>query len=356
MIKTSRYTYIDALRAVCSAMVIAIHVIMYYINAFPVHSVPWTVLMFSKAFTQCAVPIFFMISGATILSSTKDEPYGAFIKRRLSRVAIPFFAYSVLYYLFFVFVKGEYTLGVFEFFRLFAKAGISGHLWYIYALIPLYFLFPVLRKMVQNVTQKQLLIFIAVIFAVSSLIPFLNEVFSLFTNFKIGHYSYGKAGVYLNYTLIGYYIHNYIVPKAKNLKPRLWALLAAVLSLGGMTIMTFLLSKGKINQTWIDITWPFVVIYSASSMILTKLHYETKTVIDKKSNIISGLGMLSFSAYLVHMLYLRTTQIFLPRSALKEFSNIESAGLLLAIFIGGVIICYLWAFIVSKIPVIKKIL
>lgn len=356
MSKTSRYTYIDALRAVCSAMVIAIHVIMYYINAFPVRSVSWSGLMFSKALTQCAVPIFFMISGATILSSTKDEPYGTFIKRRLLRVAIPFFAYSVLYYLFFVFIKQEFSLGVYEFFRLFARAGISGHLWYIYALIPLYFLFPVLRKLVQNVTQKQLLTFIAVIFVISSLLPCLNEVFSLFSNFKIGYYSYGKAGVYLNYTLIGYYIHKFVIPNAKSIKTRLWALTAAALSLGGMTALTFFLSGEKIDQTWIDITWPFVIIYSAAVMILFKLHYETKTISDKKANFISSLGMLSFSAYLVHMLYLRTVQIYLPRSVLQTFTNPEAAAILLAVFVLGVLVCYLWAFIVSKIPVIKKIL
>lgn len=356
MNKISRYTYIDALRAVCSAMVIAIHVIMYYINAFSVRSVPWTALMLSKALTQCAVPIFFMISGATILSSTKEEPYGTFIKRRLTRVAIPFLAYSVLYYLFYVFVKGEFEFGIFEFVRLFAKGGISGHLWYIYALIPLYFLFPVLRRLVQSTTQKQLLIFIAVIFTISSLIPFLNEVFSLFSSFTIGHYSYGKAGVYLNYTLIGYYIHHYVIPKAKNLKPCLLALSACIITVGGMTVMTFLLSESKINQTWIDITWPFVVIYSAAVMILAKLYYETKTISDKKANTVSKLGMLSFSAYLVHMLYLRSVQLFLPRSELKTFSSLEAAGVLLAIFTVGVIGCYIWAFIVSKIPVIKKIL
>lgn len=356
MVKISRYTYIDALRTVCSAMVIAIHVIMYYINAFAVRSVPWTVLMLSKVLTQCAVPIFFMISGATILSSTKDEPYGVFIKRRLSRVAIPFFAYSVLYYLFFVFVKKEYTLGVYEFFRLFATGGISGHLWYIYALIPLYFLFPVLRKFVQNITRKQLISFIAVIFVVSSCVPFLNEVFSLFSNFKIGYYSYGKAGVYLIYTLIGYYIHTYEVPKGKALKLRFLALTAAMLAVGGMAIMTYVLSKSKIDQTWIDITWPFVVVYSSAVMLMVKNHYETRNVKEKKAQVISRLGILSFSAYLVHMLYLRTVQIFYPRSALADFTVWESAGLLFAIFGVGVVVCYLWAFFVSKIPLIKKIL
>lgn len=354
--KSSRYTYIDVLRVSCSVLVIATHVIMHYINAFTTRGIPWTMLTVLKAITQCAVPIFFMISGATILSSTKDEPYSAFIKRRLFKIAIPFFAYSVLYYLFYVFVKGEFTLGIFEFFRLFARAGISGHLWYIYALLPLYFLFPFFRKLVQNLNSKQLLTLIGVFFTISTLFPFLNEVFSLFSNFKIGHYSYGKAGVYLNYALIGYYIHNYVTPKTKNLKTNLSMLLVVLLSIVGMTAMTYYVSGKKIDQTWLEITWPFVVLYSVAIMVLAKLHYETKPLGEKTASVVSYFGILSFSAYLVHMLVLRTIQIYLPRSALAEYSSKEAAVILFAIFTVGVIASYLWSFIVSKLPGIKKIL
>lgn len=357
--KLSRYTYIDVLRVSCSVLVIATHVVMYYINAFSVGSSSWSLLTLSKAITQCAVPIFFMISGATILSSTKDEPYSSFIKRRLSKIAIPFFAYSVLYYLFYVFVKKEMTLGIFEFVRLFAKADISGHLWYIYALLPLYFLFPFFRKLVQNLTQKQLLTLITVFFVISSLFPFLNEVFKsfdLFHNFKIGHYSYGKAGVYLNYTLIGYYIHNYVTPKAKNLKINLAMIFVALASVGGMTIMTYYFSDKKIDQTWLNIIWPFVIFYSVAIMVLAKIHFETKPLGEKTASAISYLGILSFSAYLVHMLVLRSIQVFIPRSVLEQFSNREACAILFAIFIVGVIASYLWSFIVSKIPFLKKVL
>ena len=91
MNKLSRHNYIDVLRVVSSIAVIAIHVIIYYIPAFKVHSIPWTVLMSGKAITQFAVPVFFMVSGASIFSSTREETYANFIKRRLTKIAIPFF-------------------------------------------------------------------------------------------------------------------------------------------------------------------------------------------------------------------------------------------------------------------------
>ncbi len=356
MSKTSRYTYIDALRVICSVLVIATHVVMYYINAFKVGTLAWSGLVLSKAITQCAVPIFFMLSGATILSSTKDESYGSFIKRRLLKIAVPFLFYSVLYYLFYVFVKKDYELGIGEFFRRLLRPDISGHLWYIYALIPMYFIFPFIRKMVQNLTKKQLLTLITVIFVICSLLPFLNNILALFSKFKIGHYSYGKAGVYLNYALIGYFIHNYDFSKIKPIITKLLSIITIILTVGSMTMMTYLYSEKKINQSYIDITWPFVVLYSAAVMIFVKLYFSKREISERKANLISRLGMLSFSAYLVHMLYLRSTQLFITRPVIKSYSHSEAAAILFGIFAVGVVLCYLWAYIVSKIPIIKKIL
>jgi hypothetical protein len=56
------------------------------------------------------------------------------------------------------------------------------------------------------------------------------------------------------------------------------------------------------------------------------------------------------------MLVLRSVQLEITQKFIKDVPQTEAAGIILAIFIGSVIICYLWSFIVSKIPVIKKIL
>ncbi len=356
MSKTSRHTYIDALRVICSVMVILTHIVMYYINAFETTTVFWTSLAFIKALTQFAVPVFFMISGATILSSTKDEAYGSFIWRRLSKIGIPLITYSFLYYLFYVFIKQEYGFGIGIFFSKFLSQDISGHLWYLYALTPLYFLIPFLRKLVQNLTKKQLLTLIVVIFVINSFLPLSNALLAMCSKVKIAYYSYGKAGAYLNYTLIGYFIHNYgtEVKNTRILKLLLWSTIIA--SLGAMTVMTYYFSEEKINQAYLNITWPFVVFLSVAVMLFAKLHYDKKTVSDRWANFISGLGILSFSAYLVHMLYLRSVQIYFPRKVLISFTDLEAAILFLAIFTIGVIACYLWAFTVSKIPLIKKLL
>ncbi len=353
MNKVSRYNYIDVLRVISSIAVIAIHIIMYYINAFKVHSYPWTGLMCGKVLTQFAVPIFFMVSGATIFSSTREESYGSFIKRRLSKIAIPFFVYSIIYYLFYVFVKNQYELGVGEFLKRFFSKGIQGHFWYLYALIPLYFFYPALKKCVQTLSKKSLLTLILAFLALDSFIPLLNQLLALFCDFKISFYTFGKMGVYINYTLIGYYIHTHIPASKKN---GVIATVTGICAVVSMIVLSYFTSDKTFDQQWIDILLGFVVVQSASVMILTKCIYEKKVLGAFAQKTLSTLGMLSFSAYLIHMLVLRTIQLEITQKFMKTLPVTQAAGTILAIFIFSVVVCYLWSFIVSKIPVIKKIL
>ena len=58
-----RHLYIDVLRVLASAMVVAVHVGMHYIGVFKVRSIPWTTMEFVVACTKFAVPVFFMITG-----------------------------------------------------------------------------------------------------------------------------------------------------------------------------------------------------------------------------------------------------------------------------------------------------
>ena len=353
MSKLSRYNYIDVLRVISSIAVIAIHIVVYYIPSFSVHSTAWTGLMCSKVITQFAVPVFFMISGATIFSSTREESYGSFIKRRLTKIAIPFFTYSVLYYLFYVFIKHEYALGVYEFLKLFFNKSIQGHFWYLYALIPLYFFYPAIKKCVQSLSKKQLLSLILAFFAIDSFIPLLNQILELFCDFKIGTYSFGRFGVYLNYTLIGYYIHTHVTASKKN---GVVAAASGFVSVTAMILLSYLTSTKNFNQQWIDILLAFVVIQATSVMVLTKCIYEKRKLGPFTQKALSTLGILSFSAYLVHMLVLRSVQLEINQKFMKAIPVTQAAGIILAIFFGSVIVCYLWSYIVSKIPVIKKIL
>ncbi len=351
-----RFLYIDVLRVFASVMVVAVHVAVHYIGVFKVGSTPWMMLDFIIACTKFAVPVFFMLSGAVILSSQREEPYSQFIKRRLLKVAVPLLSYSVIAYLFFVFVKKTYDFGVIDFIRRFLGGDIIGHLWYLYALIPFYFLFPIIRKFVRAVTQKELLIFIIIMFCINSILPFLNSLLKLGTDFSIEYYSFNSAGAYLTYVIIGYYIHTYVDFKNKiNLKTVGFLFLFFICSLF-VTYMTFITSENKLNTAWYSITMLPIGLSAVLLMLAAKCWFTNHNVKEGIANFVSKLGILSFSAYLIHMLALRVIQIYLPIAYVKTFNTPERALLILGEFVVALVFSYLWAFAVSKIPVIKKIL
>lgn len=356
MNKLNRFIYVDMLRVIASVMVVAVHVGMHYIGIFKVGSIPWTTLNFVIASTKFAVPVFFMLSGAVILSSQKEETYGQFIKRRLLKVAVPFVSYSVIAYLFFAFVKGTYDFGLWDFLRRFIEGDIIGHLWYLYALIPFYFLLPIIRKFLRAVNQKELLIFIFIMFCLNSGLPFLNNLLGVFSDIKITYYSFGYTGAYLTYVLIGYYIHVYVDFKEKiNLKAMGW-LLAYLCCIIFVTMMTNIVSEGKLNTSWYNISQLPVGVSAIALTLAAKAWFTNHSVGERFAFTVSKLGMLSFSAYLIHMLVLRVIQIYLPASYVDTFSTPKAAILIFAEFIIALFVSYLWSFVVSKIPVIKKIL
>lgn len=59
-------------------------------------SVTWDVANSLVIITEVAVPLFFMISGATILNSKKTTSIEYLFKHRLPRVLVPFIIWSII--------------------------------------------------------------------------------------------------------------------------------------------------------------------------------------------------------------------------------------------------------------------
>src|SRR6185369_6512634 len=57
---------------------------------------------------ETSVPIFVMLSGALLLGKT--ESYLSFFKKRSAKVLIPWIIWTIIYMLFFYFLKDEYVV------------------------------------------------------------------------------------------------------------------------------------------------------------------------------------------------------------------------------------------------------
>ncbi len=102
--------FIDLLRCVAPVAVVVIHVLGPYREQ--LGGIPdgeWITAISFNSFSRWAVPIFIMITGALMLSDTRDFNARYYVKRRLGKVLLPFLVWSVFY----AFLSG-FTLAGFD--------------------------------------------------------------------------------------------------------------------------------------------------------------------------------------------------------------------------------------------------
>lgn len=313
--------------------------------------------MIAKIITQFAVPCFFMISGAMLLSDPYETSYKDFIKRRFLKIFIPFIMWSFLYYAYFSFILNYYEFSLWDYAKRFWSQDICGHFWYMYALVTLYMFIPFLKKCIRNMEQTMIRMLIIILAIWGSIIPMIAEIFKQFADIKLSLFTIGKMGVYLNYSIIGYYIHTTKVSGKRKLL--IWT--GAMLLL--QILFTYFLSKDKITQVWINITWLPVIIFSVFVFVTVKSKFNSEKICSKlQTGIIklaAKLAPLSFTAYLSHMLWLRTFQYLCPNDKLRMFvknGGWQAQFITVAEVFGGCILSYLLALICKKIKYISNCL
>lgn len=160
---------------------------------------------------RVCVPLFVMLSGYFLLpmkGTTTD-----FFKKRLTRIVWPFLIWSALYSVFYVFYAG-YTpwQAVKCFLNLFiVSTPECYHMWFIYMLVGLYLLTPVITPWLQRASKRQLQFYLA-LWLISTLLPFLNRYvskemwgLSFWNPSPLFYYFTGFAG----YFILGYYIKRF---------------------------------------------------------------------------------------------------------------------------------------------------
>lgn len=147
-----------------------------------------------------SVPLFVMLSGFLLLG--KDYPLGYFLKRRFSRVVVPALFWMVIYSYYNFRVKGfPSTIG--EAVRGIVERPVHYHLWFIYLIVGLYMIYPILRPWVRSAREQDFMYF----FACCIIGTWVYKI--VWTFFGIG------IGVYFElftnnccYFVLGYYLGN----------------------------------------------------------------------------------------------------------------------------------------------------
>jgi surface polysaccharide O-acyltransferase-like enzyme len=257
----------------------------------PGHHFDWMVANFFEALTRWAVPVFVMISGALLLPDDRIISFRAFMKKRVSKVFIPFVGWSILFYLYGAYV-GSFPFSLKTWVKLFITNGISYHLWFLYMIVGIYLITPLLQVFVKHASRQHIQYFLFLWFYASVLTRLSDFFIKVHLSIELFYVT-----DYVGYFLLGYYLSKYEIPK--NL--RIWSYYGMIVGSIGTFLGTYYYSvrgNGHLNEFWYSYFSPNVLLCSVGLFIWFRYHFKESNL--KLPFLFRGINQASLGVYILH--------------------------------------------------------
>lgn len=281
---------LDLIRCIAIIFVICIHsmgALEATIISSSIFNTNRIVYIFLSSFIHMGVPLFTMLSGALLLN--KHDELGYFLKRRFKRIIIPFFIWSII-----VFTLDKVTthqpssfiLSINEFITKFLTNGVHGIYWYIYMLIGLYLLTPLLQKIFKDISSSllhYLILLLTLLIIIQYTLPSTYTEKILLLKYLFPYL------IYLGYYIYGYYFYRHV---------------SKLFHFQRITILGFLIFYilGILNKILPFTTFPLYFFQSLFFFgILISLKKETSP---NNNTLITFISNTSYGIYLSHFLFI----------------------------------------------------
>ncbi len=252
--KNKRIVYLEALRVFASILVVMIHVASQNWKIADINSFDWQVMNIYDSFARVAVPLFVMISGAIFLNPERQIPIKNFYTKYAKHIFIIFIGWSLFY-------ACMYAKTPKDFFTRFV--GGHYHLWYLYMLIGLYMVTPLLKKICDD--KKLVEYFLLLSLILTSFIPTIIKIpYFKWVSDPFGSLHYHFTLGYVSYYMAGYYFHHYDLNKKQRQIIYLLSVcgfLFTVLSTRYMSIANQTAYKGFYNNFMIGVVLEAVGLF-----------------------------------------------------------------------------------------------
>ena len=334
-----RVIYFDVLRIVAIFVVVAVHLSAMHWADVDVNSRAWFAFNLYCTAGKWSVPIFVMISGALFLG--REVSISAILKKNVARIAAVFLFWSGCYALVdLIFRHAPLSVVLSQL--------ITGHyhLWFLYMIVGLYLLIPLLRPIVQNETLMRYFLLLAFLFT------FLLPQLALFTSFVSHEAStvirtvimYSYCFFPLGFTI--YFVGGYYLSRREEIVLYCVGIAALLFSIIAPAVLSR--AQGAPNATFYNYNDLNVLCTSVPIFVFAKQHLNFPRMGEKAYALLRKLSKYSFGVYLVHPMVIELLQHF----GIDTFScNAFFSVLLLAIFVFAV--SMLISALLNVIPFIK---
>lgn len=264
---SKRTYYFDALRIVAIGAIVLLHVAGSYWYKLPVSTLDWQVTNLYDCITRWGVPVFVMISGALFLDPAREQPIKKIWTKNIPKLVRLLIFWGFLYAL--VYNLPPSWSG--EDIALFIHEMLFGtpHLWFLFMLLGLYVLIPIVRCITANETAMRYFLvvafvmnFVAPISTGGGTIPAVQEFVDAFMiQLPLG-YSF--------YFVLGYYLSSHNISRTV----RYATYILAIITLGLATVISsgVSLAQGSASTFVIQHHYPFMFA-AAAVFIAVKQHF-----------------------------------------------------------------------------------
>ena len=356
--QNNNIVYISVMNVIAAISVVILHAnVSFWLDK----STPyWTTANVLESVFYFAVPVFFMLSGATLIDYQDRYSTKEFFKKRLKKAVIPFLAWSVVGLLWayrkvlWAMVVGEPNKGL-DWTFLSVSDGIINTkfrdiYWFFIPLFCIYLVIPLFASVRKEKRVKVFSYIIGVALPINFVIPFVLSLLKYYEQINFGWtYKIYVGFEYLFFVLVGYVIHK------RNIKLR-YRLIIYAAALSGLLMHilgTYYETKGNPTGAIVSLYKGYYnlpcVLYSTGIFLLVKqlaMRIKSRKAI-KAFKYMQGY---TFPIYLIHRYFLDVFEENL------KLVDIERASLLY-VFLATVlalILSVLTTMLLRKIPILRN--
>ena len=338
-----RILYYDVLNVAACFSVIVLH-----FNGVA-HIYSPTAMWYQALSAEClffwAVPVFLMLTGATLMRYRDRYDTRTFFKKRLTRVLVPFLIWSVVA-LTWKIATGQLSphFGPRTIIDLIFNTQTLEAYWFFIPLIAIYLAMPVLSLLAKDENDRALWYGVGVAFVTMSLLPPLFRLVGMTYNTSL---NFPLFGGYLIFPVLGYLLAKTQLSK----RQRLAIYAAGIVAVAIRYIAIILLSaeQGVITeQFWSYLEFPGVLPAMAVFVFAKQVRWDRLFRTPTAQHALSRVARCSLGIYLIHMF------VFWHGLQIPGFSWTELAWRT----VGPVVayaLCLAVVFLVKKVPGLRVV-
>lgn len=294
----NKIVWVDVIRVFAIVLVVLQHVVTPLIYSFNIIQISdWWLANIYHSISDICVPLLLMVSGYLLINT--DKPIKYFIKKRIFKVLIPLIAWTFIYLLWNHYYNHNIELSFINLLKTIIQPA-QYHLWFLYTIIALYLLIPILNTFMKNASISMQYYFIILWFASISISPLIQKILN--TNPYKEDLSILSG--YLGYLLIGHILGNTKIDR--KYLPIL--MISSILLITFSSVATYyltLMDDGIVNKYFHMYLSPNVIILSSIIFVILKIIFEdAQNMNGYYYLILNKLSAATFGIYLVHVIVL----------------------------------------------------